>query len=137
MTKGLLLVLLLLLSSFKGDKYSYRLNDILFEINSDKLDNVQIKELEVTIKTIRAAMNEGGEKTFTLWINGHADSSEKNAKRLSNDRAKTIKEEIVKLGLTEGTLITKGYGTTRPLTSSKTDAEKRRNARVEFKIKIG
>ena len=136
MTKVLSVGLLLVLSSFRADNKSHQLKDILFELNSGKLSDNQISELKIIIKTIRESLADGTEKTFTLWINGNADPSEHNTKQLSLNRAKTIRAQLLKLGLTEGTLIAKGYGAKRPLTNSDTDESRRRNARVDFKIKL-
>jgi len=108
MTKALIFGLLISIGSLPVDNNSYRLNDIQFEINSSKLDDDQIKE--------------------------NSDPSEKDAKRLSDERANIVKEQLINLGLTEGTLIAKGNGTKRPLTNSSNDTAKRRNARVDFKI---
>jgi outer membrane protein OmpA-like peptidoglycan-associated protein len=135
MTKALIFGLLISIWSLPVANNSYRLNDIQFEINSSKLDDDQIKELKTVVETIRKAAAEGREKEkFTLWINGNADPSENGAKRLSFERAKIVKEHLINLGLTEGTLITKANGTKRPLTNSSNDTAKRRNARVDFKI---
>jgi outer membrane protein OmpA-like peptidoglycan-associated protein len=134
MIKALILGLLFQFSFSVGDYRSYVLDDIQFEINSDKLTDDRIKELEIIIKTIRESMNDSVDKQFTLWINGNSDPSEKNARRLSRNRAEIVKEQLIKLGLTNGKLITKGYGTKRPVTNSRTDEAKGRNARVEFKI---
>ncbi len=136
MIKVLIIGLFIVLRSFSVENTSYRLYDIQFEINSSKLTDDQIKALEGVIRTIREIWKESPEKKFTLWINGNADASEEDAKRLSNDRAEIVRKQLTNLGLTDVTFITKGFGANKPLTNSTNDTAKRRNARVDFKITL-
>ena len=130
-------IFVFLLSSFTLDNSrSYYLRDIQFEVNSDRLMDTQLKELETAIKTIRESMEEGHEKTFTLWINGNADVSEKYVMRLSANRAKVVRDKLLSLGLNEGTLIAKGFGKRRPIADSNTEDGRKRNARVDFQIRL-
>jgi OmpA-OmpF porin, OOP family len=134
MTKGLILSFFFLVSMFPDEHYSYHLENILFETNSDRVTEENIKQLQTNIITIRKSLLEHESKKFTLWINGNADRTENSPRRLSRNRANNIKVQLIKLGLTEGKLIARWYGTTRPVSHSMTDSGKRQNARVDFQI---
>ena len=128
--------LFLILSSFTLGNRSYYLKDVRFEINSDNLTDEHSKQLETIVRTIRTMVNEENKKTFILWINGSSDSSEKSGKKLSMNRAEVVRDKLINLGLTEGKLITRGYGKKRPMTDSKTEANRKINARVDFQIEL-
>jgi outer membrane protein OmpA-like peptidoglycan-associated protein len=97
MTKGLMLGLFFIVSMFPEEHYSYRLENILFETNSDRLTEENIKQLQTNIITIRESLQENESKKFTLWINGNADRTENNPKRLSRNRANNVEVQLVKL----------------------------------------
>jgi formylglycine-generating enzyme len=67
-----------------------------------------------------------------LVVEGHTDntgSAEKNL-TLSENRAKSIKAELVKRGVDESRLETKGYGSTKPIGDNKTKEGRTQNRRV-------
>ena len=67
-----------------------------------------------------------------IVVEGHTDSSgsaEKN-QVLSENRAKSIKTELVKRGIDETRLETKGYGSSKPIGDNNTKAGKTQNRRV-------
>jgi outer membrane protein OmpA-like peptidoglycan-associated protein len=136
MIKFILLGSVLIFCAFNIDNRSYFLDDILFDPNSSELNDKQIQELRVIVKTIRESLAKEDYKTFTLWINGNADQSEQNARRLAIERSRKVKAQLLKLGLTEGKLISAGHGTKRPLTDSSTEEKRRRNGRVDFQIRL-
>jgi outer membrane protein OmpA-like peptidoglycan-associated protein len=67
-----------------------------------------------------------------IVVEGHTDntgSADKN-QVLSENRAKSIKAELVKRGIDENRLETKGYGSSKPIGDNKTKAGKTQNRRV-------
>lgn len=70
-----------------------------------------------------------------LEIGGHTDSDgDDNANLiLSQLRADAVKSQLVKMGISESKLTTKGYGETKPLAANTTGEGKAANRRVEFK----
>ncbi len=67
-----------------------------------------------------------------IVVEGHTDitgSAEKN-QVLSENRAKSIKAELVKRGIDETRLETKGYGSSKPIGDNKTKAGRTQNRRV-------
>jgi outer membrane protein OmpA-like peptidoglycan-associated protein len=70
--------------------------------------------------------------TTRIVVEGHTDNTGKADKNqvLSENRAKSIKAELVKLGIDETRLETKGYGSSKPIGDNKTKAGRTQNRRV-------
>jgi outer membrane protein OmpA-like peptidoglycan-associated protein len=71
-----------------------------------------------------------------LLIEGHTDDVGDDAynMRLSEDRAKSVREYLVSKGIDTVRLQSKGYGETKPAASNKTNAGRAKNRRIEFTI---
>jgi OOP family OmpA-OmpF porin len=71
-----------------------------------------------------------------LSIEGHTDSdgSDKYNKKLSDNRAKSVRVYLTEHGIAEGMLTSKGWGEEKPLADNATDEGKATNRRVEFLI---
>lgn len=69
-------------------------------------------------------------------VEGHTDSdgSNKYNKKLSQDRADSVKAFLVKAGIDESRLEAVGYGEEKPIASNDTEEGKEANRRVEFNI---
>ena len=69
-----------------------------------------------------------------LEIDGHTDSDGEAAtnRKLSQARAEEVKKRLVKLGIDNVRLTTKGYGDTKPIDTNTTPTGKANNRRVEF-----
>jgi formylglycine-generating enzyme required for sulfatase activity len=70
-----------------------------------------------------------------IVIEGHTDNTGKEAanQTLSENRAESIKAEIVKRGIDAGRMETKGYGASKPIADNKTAAGRTQNRRVTIK----
>lgn len=87
------------------------------------------------INTIVEMMEEHPEINFS--IEGHTDSdgdADANQK-LSEDRANTVMQKLVSLGISSDRLSAKGFGESNPLGPNNTSEGKANNRRVEF-VKI-
>ena len=73
-----------------------------------------------------------------ILIEGHTDNtgSKKVNKQLSLDRANAVKTWLGGHGIDESRLSTKGFGSSKPKASNKTDEGKAQNRRIEFR-KLG
>jgi len=71
-----------------------------------------------------------------LEIAGHADSTGNDAINdpLSQRRADAVKKYLVKKGVDSKRLVSKGYGSRRPIATNKTKEGRRQNRRVQFEI---
>jgi outer membrane protein OmpA-like peptidoglycan-associated protein len=67
-------------------------------------------------------------------IDGHTDSSgsEKGNLRLSNARAKAVRDFLVSEGIDAGRLVPRGFGEAKPIADNETPEGKEKNRRVEF-----
>jgi len=71
---------------------------------------------------------------ITLEVQGHADNGGNAAynQKLSQQRADSVKAYLVKKGIGDGRLVSKGYGMAQPLVPNNSDANKALNRRVQF-----
>jgi outer membrane protein OmpA-like peptidoglycan-associated protein len=71
-----------------------------------------------------------------IQISGHTDNtgSEEYNIVLSENRAKSVVEYLLKKGISEGRLFYKGYGSSKPLAPNDSEINKALNRRVDFKI---
>ena len=72
-----------------------------------------------------------------LEIGGHTDSTGNSGynQRLSEQRARAVRDELIKRGIAAGRLIAVGYGETHPVASNRTRKGRAANRRIEFTIK--
>lgn len=84
------------------------------------------------INEIVQLMQEHSELKFS--VEGHTDSDGNDASNLdlSEERANTVKNTMVKLGISTDRLSTKGYGESMPMDTNSTPEGKANNRRVEF-----
>jgi outer membrane protein OmpA-like peptidoglycan-associated protein len=54
--------------------------------------------------------------------------------RLSDRRARAVRDALVAHGVAPDRLTARGYGDTRPLVMPRTDADRRRNTRIELHL---
>ncbi|MHB8877001.1 MAG: OmpA family protein [Myxococcaceae bacterium] len=71
-----------------------------------------------------------------IIVEGHTDSQGKAAtnRKLSQDRAESVRARLVKQGVGAARLEAKGYGPDRPVADNQTKAGREQNRRVEFVI---
>ena len=102
--------------------------DILFDIGK-----ATIKEQSfIEISRIASFMKEYPQLRFS--IEGHTDSmgDEASNQILSEQRAVAIKESLIKFGIANSRLETKGYGESKPVDTNSTPEGRANNRRVEF-----
>ena len=105
------------------------IENLLFKTNSAKLPE-KVDELDVLIDF----MNSRPE--VRIRVEGHTDNTGSIAtnKRLSKERAESVKAYIVQHGVNEKRIQTVGYGPSQPIASNKTDFGRRLNRRTEIVI---
>ena len=101
------------------------LNNIFFDFDKADIKPESMGEIKHVAKFILSNID------LKIMISGHTDNvgSEAHNQPLSQQRADNVKAELIKLGVPENKVFSKGFGSSRP-TSDK-DAE---NRRVEFSI---
>lgn len=103
---------------------------IEFDLDSDKL------RLETTFALDMIADIMLENPRLKLRINAHTCTlgGEEYNMDLSERRAKTVKEYLVKMGVAPPSIRFKGYGPLRPLADNSTEAGRAKNRRVEFVV---
>ncbi len=106
----------------------YRINDINFATNSAELR----KSTEMILKRFKEFLDLN--PTYRVEIHGHTDNVGGAAenKALSLQRALSVKEYLVGLGIPESRLSHKGFGQEQPLEDNSTEAGRAKNRRTEF-----
>ena len=71
-----------------------------------------------------------------IEISGHTDNvgADQANQTLSTNRAKSVYDYMIKLGVDSKRLVYKGYGKSQPVDVNTTEAGKARNRRTEVKI---
>lgn len=109
-------------------KGMFTTRDILFDVGKSVIK----AESFTTINKIASFMKEHPDISFR--IDGHTDSdgSADLNQKLSEDRAKAIKDALIKFGIRDYRLDAKGWGEAKPIATNLTNEGKAQNRRVEF-----
>jgi OOP family OmpA-OmpF porin len=106
------------------------LDDVLFDF-----DKTNIKpEAAAILDRLVAFMNENKDKRVAL--SGHTDSigTEKYNQGLSERRAASVKNYLVKKGVDTSRVTSQGFGESKPIADNKTKEGRAKNRRVEIKV---
>lgn len=106
------------------------LRNIFFDFGKADLKPESTMELQRLVKL----MNDIPQ--IKVEISGHTDNVGSDAAnvKLSDDRAKSVVNYLIKEGVPAGRLIAKGYGASKPLAGNETNEGRQLNRRTEFKI---
>ncbi|MCG8474636.1 MAG: OmpA family protein [Cytophagales bacterium] len=106
------------------------LKEVLFERGTVKLLEASHDQLKKLVSVLKQ------NPSMRIEIGGHTDNrgSAKAKNRLSRNRAAAVKEYLGKSGIDESRVLTRGYGSSRPIASNQSEETRRLNRRVEFKI---
>jgi outer membrane protein OmpA-like peptidoglycan-associated protein/tetratricopeptide (TPR) repeat protein len=106
------------------------MKNIFFETGKNTMKQESFQQLNNVIEFMK------DNNTLKLEISGHTDnvgSLSANVK-LSENRAKSVVDYMIKGGIDKSRLTYKGYGPNQPVAKNNTEAGKAKNRRVEFKI---
>lgn len=106
------------------------LNNIFFETGKATLSQESFIELSKAVNLLNQ------NKTMVVEIGGHTDNvgSDENNLKLSHDRAKSVRDYLVKAGIQSIRLQAKGYGETQSVATNETEEGRKANRRTEFVI---
>jgi outer membrane protein OmpA-like peptidoglycan-associated protein len=112
------------------NRVNYAARNIFFITGSAKLSTKSFKALDEVARIMKDDQN------LKLSIEGHTDNVGKADynKTLSDNRANSVKEYLVKKGVDESRLAAEGFGLERPVADNKTAAGRAKNRRVEMKM---
>lgn len=107
-----------------------RLNNVFFDFDKWDLRPESFIELDRVVTLLKE------NPKIEIEMSAHTDShgtDEYNFK-LSDNRAKSVREYILSKGIPESRIISKGYGETKPVVANDSDEHRQLNRRVEFTI---
>jgi OOP family OmpA-OmpF porin len=104
--------------------------NIRFEYNSAKITEESKKILDNAANVINKL------DSISIEVQGHTDSdgTEKYNQSLSERRANSVMNYLIKKGVSSNRLSSTGFGETRPIASNDTAKGKAQNRRIEFKV---
>ncbi len=113
------------------DKQSIHMDIIYFGSNSSDL-NEETRQMLVPIAGQLKAADD-----FIIEVIGHTDStaSAEHNRKLSLARALSVHDELIRLGVDRKRLVASGKGEHEPIASNDTEEGKRKNRRIEFKLR--
>jgi len=106
------------------------LEKIFFDYNKATIRSQSFGLLNEVAKVLKAR------PTMTVRIEGHTDDrggATYNMK-LSRERARSVRNYLIKAGIDPSRMVAEGFGLTRPLVPNTSDANRDQNRRVEFVI---
>lgn len=107
-----------------------QLNNVFFEQGRPLLKPESYPELDRLVQVLKE------NPTIEIELSGHTDNVGNPAAllSLSQERVTTVKDYLVQNGIHGSRITGRGYGASRPLVKNDTEANRRMNRRVEFKI---
>ncbi|MGR3810015.1 OmpA family protein [Jiulongibacter sp. NS-SX5] len=114
----------------KVDENTFRLNNVYFFTGKAEISNSSYRELKKLLKL----MTDNPE--MKIRVDGHTDNQgdpDLNL-QLSIDRAKAVRNYLIKEGIKEDRVEIKGWGESKPLTDNSTEVKRQKNRRVEIVI---
>lgn len=105
---------------------------IRFKFASDKLD----AKSHPTLNRLATIVSECPK--FQVEISGHTDNNgtQKRNQALSERRAKSVIDYLVSAGVERDQVFAVGYGESRPIAPNTTEANRAKNRRIEFEVKV-
>lgn len=106
------------------------LNNIFYDFDRATLRPESVEELNRLVKLMKDI------PSLKIEISSHTDNygSDEYNMKLSQDRAKSVVDFLIKVGISENRLVAKGYGETQPIATNATEEGRQLNRRTEFKI---
>jgi outer membrane protein OmpA-like peptidoglycan-associated protein len=107
-----------------------RLNNVFFDFDKWDLRPESYVELNRVIDLLNQ------NPSIEIEMSAHTDNkgSDDYNYKLSDERARSVREYIISKGISAGRIISQGYGETKPVVLNDTDDNRQLNRRVEFKI---
>lgn len=106
------------------------LNNVFYDVNSYELRNESLVELDKLYEFLNA------NQTVKIEIGGHTDNTgnANDNKKLSENRAKSVMDYLIKKGISADRLSFKGYGSSKPIAGNENEEGRQKNRRTEYRI---
>lgn len=111
-------------------KPNFNFENVLFEFDSSVLKTESYAVLDNIVREMQK------DPSANFIINGHSslEGTAEYNQSLSEDRANAVKLYIVNAGMQSGNLSTRGFGSSKPVTSNDTESGREQNRRVEISV---
>lgn len=114
------------------DNVPYEGMATILDINFDTNKDVIKSESMPVVNRVATMMRQN--PRMTIELHGHTDSrgNKDSNLKLSNDRANSVKNALIKQGIDGSRISAKGFGDTSPIDSNETESGRAKNRRTEF-----
>jgi len=118
------------IQNHKVSDKTYILKGIYFKTSSSSLTDASTRQLDVIAQKLKTS------KEVKVMLQGHTDNTGSEAinKRLSTNRAVSVKNALIKRGIESNRIIAKGKAGQTPIASNNTKEGKRLNRRVDIAV---
>ncbi len=108
----------------------YTLDNVFFDTGKSTLRGESYKELNELAEYM------GKKESLVIEIAGHTDNvgTPESNQKLSEDRANTVRDYLIKKGIAPERVAAKGYGDTQPVAYNDTPQGRQKNRRTEVRI---
>jgi outer membrane protein OmpA-like peptidoglycan-associated protein len=125
-------IVLVSIKSAIQNKTEITLNNIIFSSDSDVLDSKSFAELNRLVEILNQSAN------LKIEVQGHTSTAVGRTEvfnlDLSNKRATSVLKYIISKGIDQNRIISKGYGSSKPLFPNTSEMNRKKNRRVSFVI---
>ena len=106
------------------------LNNIFFDLNASLLKKESEKELNILFSMLQKNPD------LKIEISGHTDSTGSHLfnQILSEQRAESVRQYLIKLGIDKNRITSRGYGSEMPVSSNESEEGRAKNRRTEMRI---
>jgi len=110
---------------------TYTLDNVYFDTGKSTLRQESFKELNELAEFMKL------KSSLVIEIAGHTDNVGKpdSNLKLSQDRANSVRDYLIRKGIKPDRVTAKGYGDTQPVANNNTDDGKQKNRRTEVRVK--
>jgi outer membrane protein OmpA-like peptidoglycan-associated protein/tetratricopeptide (TPR) repeat protein len=114
------------------NKFTKDFKNVFFETNAAQLTPASNVELDALVNYLESST------TANILIEGHTDNTGKEADNiiLSEKRAIAIAQYLIKKGIADNRISTKGFGSSKPIANNNTVAGRAQNRRTSFTITL-
>jgi len=119
------------MSALESDEQEViQLKHVFFETGSSKLQGISKYELDNVVTLLNS------NKEVVVELSGHTDSTgnEDANMTLSQNRAESVRNYLLGKGISDVSIVAKGYGITSPIDTNETPEGRQANRRTELKI---
>lgn len=108
------------------------LKNIRFDFGKYVIKPISFPELDLVVKILKQ------KPTYFIDLNGHTDNIGNKSDNiiLSFNRAKAIKDYLIKKGIAEKRISYFGYGSSKPVANNDSEEGKAKNRRVDFSLSL-